>query len=293
MITTEHLTKTYGSRRVVDDLTFTAPPGSVTAFLGPNGAGKSTTMRMICALARPTGGSARVGGEPFTALANPGRVVGQLLDSGALHRGRTGAEILRLALLTVDRPTGLAGELLERVGLTGAADRRVRAYSLGMRQRLGLAVALAGDPGILVLDEPFNGLDPEGIRWFRGVLRDFADDGGTVLLSSHLLAEVQTVADRYVVIGAGRLRAEGTAAELLGSGSVRVDAADRAALVAALGDAGLETLGAETPSTSAGVEVRAGADEVGRAAQAAGIPLTLLAPASSALEDAFLSLTAA
>ncbi|MGC5629629.1 ABC transporter ATP-binding protein [Georgenia sp. Z1344] len=288
MITTELLTKTYGRRTVVDDLTLTAPAGAVTAFLGPNGAGKSTTMRMVCALSRPTSGTALVDGRPYTELVNPGRVVGQLLDAAALHRGRTGAEILELALLTVDRPARHAVELLERVGLTDAADRRVRAYSLGMRQRLGLAVALAGDPRALILDEPFNGLDPEGIRWFRGVLRDFADDGGTVLLSSHLLAEVQTVADRYVVIGAGRLLAQGTAAEVVGAGSVRVDATDRSALLAALTAAGLDPV-----TGTDGVDVRASADEVGRAAQAAGVPLTLLAPASSALEDAFLSLTAA
>ncbi|MGO1584009.1 MAG: ABC transporter ATP-binding protein [Actinomycetaceae bacterium] len=304
MITTDHLSKSFGRRTVVDDLTLTAPAGSVTAFLGPNGAGKSTTMRMICALSRPDSGTALVGGRPYTDLPSPGRVVGQLLDSSSLHRGRTGAETLSLALLAVGRPTHLAAGLLDRVGLTSAARRRVRAYSLGMRQRLGLAVALAGDPEILVLDEPFNGLDPEGIHWFRRVLRDFADDGGTVLLSSHLLAEVEAVADHYVVIASGALVVQGRAAELLGGDAVRVDADDRPGLVAALTAAGL-TVGAPlgipdggSPGvlddpTATGVVVRASAAEVGRAAHAAGVPLTHLAPAGGHLEDLFLRLTAA
>lgn len=288
MITTDHLTKSYGHQRVVDGLTFTAPAGSVTAFLGPNGAGKSTTMRMICALARPDSGTALVGGRPYTDLPHPGRVVGQLLDSSSLHRGRTGAEILRLALLTADRPTSAGTELLARVGLTDAAGKRVRAYSLGMRQRLGLAVALAGDPEILILDEPFNGLDPEGIHWFRRVLRSFADDGGTVLLSSHLLAEVEAVADRYVVIAQGSLVTEGTAQELLGEEGTHADADDRPALVTALTAAGWAV-----QESDAGVVVPAAPAQVGRVAHAAGLPLTHLAPAGGGLEEVFLQITAA
>ncbi|GFJ94781.1 hypothetical protein Prum_084230 [Phytohabitans rumicis] len=204
MISVEHLTKRYGPHTAVDDVSFRCEPGTVTGFLGPNGAGKSTTMRMICGLTPPTAGGATVGGVPYRRLPNPGRHVGVLLDASAQHPGRTGRETLALAaqIMGVDR--GRVGELLDLVGLdTAAARKRVRAYSLGMRQRLGLAYALLGDPRVLILDEPANGLDPEGIFWMRSVLRGFADRGGTVLLSSHLLREVEAVADRLVVIGAG------------------------------------------------------------------------------------------
>jgi ABC-2 type transport system ATP-binding protein len=216
MISVEHLSKHYGAHRAVDDVSFTCAPGTVTGFLGPNGAGKSTTLRMICGLTRPTAGTATVHGLPFRQLGNPGRRVGVLLDASAQHTGRTGREVLALAALTtgVDRARVESG--LDRVGLApAAARRRVRAYSLGMRQRLGIAHALIGDPSVLVLDEPATGLDPAGIAWLRGLLREFADRGGTVLLSSHLLREVEAVADRIVVIGGGRVVAAGATAELL------------------------------------------------------------------------------
>jgi ABC-2 type transport system ATP-binding protein len=216
MITATELTKRYGATTVVHDVSFTCPPGTVTGFLGPNGAGKSTTLRMLCGLSRPDTGSVQVAGLPFRQLPNPGRVVGVMLDASAQHGGRTGRETLRLAGEVLGVDSARSDEMLELVGLAGRpATQRVGRYSLGMRQRLGIAQALLGDPGVLVLDEPANGLDPDGIRWMRGLLRRFADAGGTVLLSSHLLGEVAAVADRLVVIAGGRIRATGATAELL------------------------------------------------------------------------------
>src|SRR5688572_24931311 len=216
MIEVNNLTKKYGAHLAVDDVTLTAAPGRVTGFLGPNGAGKSTTMRIMVGLTPPSSGSATIAGQRFTALPNPGREVGVLLDASAQHAGRTGRGILTVAQRTMGLPASRVDELLETVGLSDReADRRVRNYSLGMRQRLGVAVALLGDPGVLVLDEPANGLDPGGIRWMRTLLRGFADRGGTVLLSSHLLHEIEVIADDIVVIGSGRIVAQGTKSELL------------------------------------------------------------------------------
>ena len=210
MITATGLTRRYGATTVVDDVSFTCPPGTVTGFLGPNGAGKSTTLRMVCGLGRPDAGEATVAGVPFRSLPNPGRVVGVMLDASAQHGGRTGRETLRVSADTMGVDRGRVDEMLALVDLDGAAaGKRVGRYSLGMRQRLGLAQALLGDPDVLVLDEPANGLDPDGIRWMRGLLRRFADGGGTVLLSSHLLGEVAAVADRLVVIAGGTVRAAG------------------------------------------------------------------------------------
>ncbi|MEU9504774.1 ATP-binding cassette domain-containing protein [Micromonospora sp. NPDC048170] len=289
MISVEHLTKRYGRHTAVDDVSFRCEPGTVTGFLGPNGAGKSTTMRMICGLTPTSGGSATVGGRPYRELPNPGREVGVLLDASAQHAGRTGREALAVAAATmgVDRRQ-VAGKL-DLVGLNEvAAKRRIRAYSLGMRQRLGLAHALLGDPRMLILDEPANGLDPEGIFWMRGLLRDFADRGGTVLLSSHLLREVEAVADRLVVIGGGRIVAQGDKAELLAGGGTLVRARDGAALRGALDRAGL----AVTEGTE-GLLVRADADTVGQAAADSGVALTeLRAAGSGGLEQLFLTLTA-
>jgi ABC-2 type transport system ATP-binding protein len=219
MIEVRGLTKRYGDRTVVDDVSFTCRPGTVTGFLGPNGAGKSTTLRMVCGPAAPSAGTATVLGRPYRQLRNPGRRVGVLLDASAQHPGRTGREVLTLAALTMGVDPRRVPELLERVGLDErAARRRVRAYSLGMRQRLGIALALLGDPEVLILDEPANGLDPEGIAWMRRLLRSFADRGGTVLLSSHLLAEVEAIADRVVVIHTGRVVADQDIAELRAGG---------------------------------------------------------------------------
>jgi ABC-2 type transport system ATP-binding protein len=290
MITVEHLSKRYGSHPAVDDVSFTCEPGTVTGFLGPNGAGKSTTMRMICGLTPPTSGTATVDGQPYKRMGNPGRRIGVLLDASAQHSGRTGREVLTLAALTMGIDRRRVDESLDRVGLNRtAAKRRVKAYSLGMRQRLGLAYALLGDPGILVLDEPANGLDPEGIFWMRGLLRDFADRGGTVLLSSHLLREVEAVADKLVVIGGGKIVAEGDKNELLAASGTVVRALDMGALDMVLQRVGLTG----TKTTDGGVVVQADAEVIGRAAADAGLVLLELRPAGGGgLEQMFLTLTA-
>jgi ABC-2 type transport system ATP-binding protein len=216
MIEARSLTKRRGGRAVVSEVSFRCRPGTVTGFLGPNGAGKTTTLRLLAGLSTPDSGRALVLGGRYRDLPNPGRRVGILLDASAQHTGRRGREALAVSARTMGVPMERVDVLLERVGLDEtAARRRVGRYSLGMRQRLGLAHALLGDPEVLILDEPANGLDPEGMRWMRGLLRDFADRGGTVLLSSHLLAEVEAVADRMVIIGDGRIRAQGSRAELL------------------------------------------------------------------------------
>lgn len=289
MITVENLTKRYGPHPAVDDVSFQCEPGSVTGFLGPNGAGKSTTMRMICGLTTPTAGRATVSGHPYQELPNPGREVGVLLDASAQHAGRTGREALTLSAYTMGLDRREVAAKLDLVGLNAvAAKRRVRAYSLGMRQRLGLAHALLGDPRVLILDEPANGLDPEGIFWMRGLLRDFADRGGTVLLSSHLLREVEAVADRLVVIGGGRIVAQGDKNELLAGGGTVVRARDGAALRRAL-----EVANLSAADSSEGLLVQADAEAVGQAAADAGVALAELRPASGGgLEQLFLTLTA-
>ncbi len=216
MITIESVTKAYGALTVLNDVSFTARPGRVTGFLGPNGAGKSTTMRIIVGLTRATSGIATIFGRSYVDLPNPGLEVGVLLDASAQHAGRTGREILTVAQRFMGLPRRRIEEMLDLVSLTSEeASRRVRDYSLGMRQRLGIATALIGEPEVLILDEPANGLDPAGIRWMRGLLRDYADRGGTVLLSSHLLHEIEVIADDLVVIGNGCIVAQGTKSDLL------------------------------------------------------------------------------
>jgi ABC-2 type transport system ATP-binding protein len=289
MITIENLTKRYGHTTAVDDVSFVAGAGRVTGFLGPNGAGKSTTMRMAVGLTQPTSGTARVAGRRFADLPNPGLEVGVMLDASAQHAGRTGREILTVAQRTMGVPARRVDEMLEMVSLTPTeSDRRVGNYSLGMRQRLGIATALIGNPGVLVLDEPANGLDPAGIRWMRDLLRDFAERGGTVLLSSHLLREVELVADDIVMIGGGRIVCQGTKADLLrGVGSV-VRATDVPALRRALHAAGADTTEAEEGA----VATDADPTRVGEVALHAGVALIDLRPADSGLEDMFLQLTA-
>ena len=290
MITVDSLTVRYGRFTAVDDVSFTARSGRVTGFLGPNGAGKSTTMRVMVGLTRPTTGSASISGHPFADLPNPGLEVGVLLDASAQHAGRTGREILTIAQRTMGLPAARVEQMLQRVSLTSSeADRRVRNYSLGMRQRLGIATALIGDPEVLILDEPANGLDPAGIRWMRDLLREYADQGGTVLLSSHLLHEIEVIADDIVVIGNGRIVAEGTKDELLAAGGSLVRAADTAALARALSTAGIVHTAADRGALLAEGELAA----VGQAAFAAGVPLTELRAADGAgLEEMFLALTA-
>lgn len=211
------LSKSFGPTRAVDDLTADFVPG-VTGFLGPNGAGKSTTLRMALGLVRPTGGEALVGGRPYAELERPMRTVGAVLESGASHPGRRGRDHLRLAARLGDVAESRVDDVLDQVGLTDAAGRRVGGYSLGMRQRLSLATALLGDPEVLVLDEPANGLDPAGMVWLRGLLRSLAAEGRTVVVSSHVLAELAQSVDRVVILGAGRLRFDGTMAELTAYG---------------------------------------------------------------------------
>ena len=288
MITVDSLSKKYGKNTVVDHVSFTARPGRVTGFLGPNGAGKSTTMRMMVDLTRPTTGTATISGRRFADLPNPGLAVGVMLDASAQHAGRTGREILTIAQWTLGVPARRVDEMLDLVSLTGAeAERRVGSYSLGMRQRLGIATALIGNPAALILDEPANGLDPAGIRWMRDLLRDYADGGGTVLLSSHLLREIEIIADEIVMIGGGRIVSQGSKAELLrGVGSV-ARAADPSALHRALHAAGLEA----TVSHGA-VSTGAEPSRVGEVALAAGVALTELRTADGGLEDRFLQLTA-
>jgi ABC-2 type transport system ATP-binding protein len=291
MITVERLTKTYGGFRAVDDVTFTCRPGAVTGFLGPNGAGKTTTMRVIAGLTPATSGSATIAGVHYQDIPNPGTQVGVLLDASAQHAGRTGREVLTMGALTMGLPRARVDEMLELVSLSPAeAKRRVRNYSLGMRQRLGIAHALLGDPRILILDEPANGLDPAGIHWMRGLLRDYANRGGTVLLSSHLLHEVEVIADELIVIGQGRIVAQGTKAELLQRAGTFVSAEDLPALAAALTAAGIVDA---VPSGDAGLRTESTPRDVGRAAAAAGVPLTELRTADGAgLEEMFLQLTA-
>ncbi|HET7476891.1 MAG TPA: ATP-binding cassette domain-containing protein [Dermatophilaceae bacterium] len=290
MITVEALTKKYGGFTAVDDITFTARPGRVTGFLGPNGAGKSTTMRIMVGLTPPTSGIATIFGRRFVDLPNPGREVGVLLDASAQHAGRTGRETLVIAARAMGLPAGRVPASLERVGLTGTeAGRRVRNYSLGMRQRLGIAVALIGDPQVLILDEPANGLDPAGIRWMRDLLRNYADRGGTVLLSSHLLHEIEVIADDIVVIGNGRIVAQGTKAELLRAAGTVVRTPHVGALQRALAASGL----AATADREGALHTDAAPERVGQIAQQAGLALTELKTAhNTGLEDMFLQLTA-
>jgi ABC-2 type transport system ATP-binding protein len=292
MISVESLTKTYGrGLKAVDDVSFTAAAGRVTGFLGPNGAGKSTTMRIMVGLTPATSGSATIDGQRFTDLPNPGREVGVLLDASAQHAGRTGREILTLAQRTMGLPRTRVQEMLDLVSLTDdEADRRVREYSLGMRQRLGIGAALLGDPHVLILDEPANGLDPAGIRWMRDLLRGYADRGGTVLLSSHLLHEIEVVADDLVVIGKGRIVAQGTKADLLAAAGTVVRARGGAA---ALADA-MERAGVKANVHADGsVHTDASPDHVGEIALAAQVVLTELRSADGAgLEEMFLELTA-
>jgi ABC-2 type transport system ATP-binding protein len=224
MIEIHELTKRYRSTQAVDDLTFTIQPGRVTAFIGPNGAGKSTTFRILLGLDRPDCGQALIDGRPYAQLDHPVRRVGALLDANATHPGRSA----RNHLLCIAQAAGIGSsrvaEVLQLTGLSEAANRRVGTYSLGMRQRLGIAAALLGDPAVLLLDEPVNGLDPEGVRWIRRLLRELADDGRTVFVSSHLMSELQLVADHLIVIGRGRLVADTTLAEFTADGRSLEDA---------------------------------------------------------------------
>jgi ABC-2 type transport system ATP-binding protein len=289
MITLENVSKKYGQFTAVDDISFVARSGKITGFLGPNGAGKSTSMRIMVGLTPQDRGQALIGGHRFSEIPNPSRHVGVLLDASAQHSGRTGREVLRLTAETMGMGKARVEEMLTLVGLSGTeAKRRVGNYSLGMRQRLGIANALLGEPSVLILDEPVNGLDPAGIHWMRGLLRNFAGRGGTVLLSSHLLHEVEMIADEMVLIGRGKIVAQGTRAELLHTRGTYVKPEDPVALQRALAAANLSA----TPSGDGGFRSESEPIEVGRAAAAAGVVLAELKRAEGAgLEEMFLQLT--
>ncbi|MFF3897454.1 ABC transporter ATP-binding protein [Streptomyces sp. NPDC001812] len=292
-IDVQNLTKEYGTRRAVDHLTFRVPPGRVTGFLGPNGAGKSTTMRLVLGLDHPTSGSATIGGRAYVTLREPLRHVGALLDAQAAHGSRTGRDHLRVLAASNRIPDRRVDEVLEETGLVPAARRRVRTYSLGMRQRLGIAAALLGDPAVVMLDEPSNGLDPEGIVWIRTLLRRLADEGRTVLVSSHLMNETAAFADHLVVLGRGRRLADTPVREFIRARvrpTVRVRTSDATALKDALAREGHAVV--EHPDGHWTVP-DARVDDIGRLASAAGVPILELAADEGTLEQAYLDLTAA
>jgi ABC-2 type transport system ATP-binding protein len=285
------LTKQYKQVRAVDDLSFTVTPGRVTGFLGPNGAGKTTTLRMLLNLVQPTGGVATIGGKRYADLADPIQSVGAVLEASSAHKGRTGLNHLKVIAAAAGLPASRADEVMELVGLTTAAKRKFKGYSLGMRQRLGIAAAMLGDPTVLILDEPANGLDPEGIRWMRNLLQKLAGEGRTILVSSHLLSEMELLADDVVIIAAGKLIAQGTVgditAKLGGAQQVRVRTPQLPELLSALGDTVTAQVDGDA-ATLSGVE----AADVGAAALRAGVVLHELVAHKADLEEVFLDLTA-
>jgi len=290
VIEVEHLTKRYGTTLAVEDLSFTVSPGTVSGFLGPNGAGKSTTLRSILGLVHPTSGRTAVLGRPYRELDRPAHRVGAVLETFDAHPGRSGRNHLRVLAAAAGVPASRVDEVLEQVDLAGAARRRVKGYSLGMRQRLGLAAGLLGDPEVLVLDEPANGLDPQGIRWLRDLLRSLAAEGRTVLISSHVLAEIAQTVDNVVIIHRGRLVQQASMAEVeaMAAGATRVRSPDAERLAAALRAAGLEAR-----ALGDGVlAVVAPPERVGEIAAAHGVVLHELTTERATLEEIFLELTA-
>ncbi|MFE9189441.1 ATP-binding cassette domain-containing protein [Micromonospora sp. NPDC007208] len=287
------LTKQYKSVRAVNNLSFTVAPGRVTGFLGPNGAGKTTTLRMLLNLVTPTAGTATISGQRYADLADPLRQVGAVLEASSAHKGRTGINHLRVICAAAGLPKQRADEALALVGLSPAAKRKFKGYSLGMKQRLGIAAAMLGDPRVLILDEPANGLDPEGIRWMRGFLKNLAHEGRTVLVSSHLLSEMQLLADDVVIIAAGQLVRQGPVEQVLGSmaqgARVRVRTPQAEALTAAL-----KAQSATIETDEHGVLLVGGVDAptIGRSALAAGVELHELTTERPDLERVFLELTA-
>ncbi len=286
------LTKEYRGVRAVDDLSFTVEPGRVTGFLGPNGAGKTTTLRMLLDLVEPTAGTATIGGVRYADLDQPIRRVGAVLEAGAAHKDRTGRDHLRIVCRSAGISLARADEVLELVGLAAAGNRTFRGYSLGMRQRLGVAAALLGDPQVLILDEPANGLDPEGIRWMRDLLRTLATQGRTILVSSHLLGEMEQLADDLVIVAAGRLAATGTVASVIGSmaylSRTLVRSPELEKLAAVLGRDAVVTPAGDGDAYITGADAAA----IGNAALRAGIAIHQLVTQLPDLEAAFLELTA-
>jgi len=293
MIEAQGLSKRYGNKIAVDDLSFSVRPGLVTGFLGPNGAGKTTTIRMILGLDRPTAGSVTVHGQPYAALYSAMREVGALLDARAAHGGRSARAHLRCLAQTNGIPRRRVEEVIGIVGLTEVAGKRAKGFSLGMNQRLGIAAALLGDPDVLVLDEPVNGLDPEGIRWIRLLVKSLAAEGRTVLVSSHLMSEMEHTADHLIVIGRGKLIADCPMAEFIAGATtqatvVRTPEPQRLAAVVTAAGGSLERVSAEDKIIVRGLPV----EQVGELAQADGIVLHSLTPARASLEEAFMDLTA-
>jgi ABC-2 type transport system ATP-binding protein len=284
------LTKRYGDRLAVDHLTFDVEPGRVTGFLGPNGAGKSTTMRLILGLDTPDEGSSTIGGQRYVDLARPLRVVGALLEARALHPGRSARDHLRFLARTQQLPDSRVDHVLEMVGLREVADQRVKSFSLGMGQRLGIAAALLGDPGVLMLDEPVNGLDPEGVRWIRLLLQGLAAEGRTILLSSHLMQEMALTAGHLIVIGRGRLIADCSTDEFIGRYAPR-SVLVRTPAAVEFGQT-LDAYGAHTVRHGNELEIT-GLDtrQIGELAAGQGIVLHELSPHQASLEDAFMELT--
>jgi ABC-2 type transport system ATP-binding protein len=291
LIEARGLSKRFGRTIAVDDLTFTVRPGQVTGFVGPNGAGKSTTMRMILGLDAPDHGAALVNGRPYRSLRTPLRQVGTLLDAMALHPGRRAYHHLLWLAQSNDLPARRVTEVLDTVGLAPVARRRAGGFSLGMRQRLGIAAALLGDPPILMFDEPVNGLDPEGVVWIRGFLRGLAAEGRAVFVASHLMSELEDTADHLVIIGRGRLIADTSVTDLLGSasnGSVTVRTPYRSEIMSVLAAAG----GVVTSTESEALTVTGlAAERVAQLAADRGLPLYELTPHRASLEDAYLQLT--
>jgi ABC-2 type transport system ATP-binding protein len=285
------LVKEYGSVRAVDDLSFIVEPGRVTGFLGPNGAGKTTTLRMVLDLIAPSGGTATVSGRRYRDLVDPVRHVGAVLEASGAHRGRSGRNHLRMLCYAAGLPTGRADDVIDKVGITAAARRPVGTYSLGTRQRLGIAAALLGDPDVIILDEPANGLDPEGIRWMRDLLKNLADEGRTILVSSHVLSEMQLLADDVIIVAAGKLIIQGSLAQVIastGGGQIRVRTSNPDALVTALRDRCEARPGVD------GWLIVTGADTatVGETALRAGVAIYEIAIERPDLESVFLQLTA-
>lgn len=295
MIEARGLTKHYGQKKAVDNLDFTIKPGQVTGFLGPNGAGKSTSMRLMVGLDRPTAGTVTVNGQRYADLAAPLAEVGVLLDAKGVHPGRSARSHLRALAATHRIPERRVTEVIEMTGLGAVANKRVGGFSLGMGQRLGIAAALLGDPKVIVLDEPVNGLDPDGVLWVRQLLRHFASEGRTVLLSSHLMSEMSQTADHVIVLGRGRVVADAPIADFLSSGVTRItvrspEAAQLASLVLESGE-GIDLTpldrGDGAGFTATGID----AHRIGEIAAVSGIVLHELTPVGTSLEDAYLSLT--
>ena len=291
MITAENLTKRYSDKLAVDDLSFTVRPGIVTGFLGPNGAGKSTTMRMIVGLDAPTSGRVTVNGKPFAEHERPLKEVGALLEARAIHSGRSARNHLLAMAATAGIGRRRVEDVIDMVGLADVAGRRAGAFSLGMGQRLGIASALLGDPEMLILDEPVNGLDPDGVRWIRTLLRGLADEGRTVFLSSHLMSEMALTADHVIVVGQGKLLRDQSMAEFIADASsdvvrVRSPQADRLARALAGPDVTVSSVADQTLEVTGRTS-----DEIGTIAAGDGITLFELATQSASLEEAYMALT--